>query len=354
MIDLSGKRLSWLDVGKGLGILLVIFAHTELPYEIKKYIYTFHVPLFFFLSGYLFSSDNLPFKTFFTKKFKGLIVPYLWFSLITYLWLVLKFIVGLTGDAKVDILYAPILGTFYAIRDSAGSIHNGTLWFVACLVCVELLFFLFIQMSRGNVKTLSLMLFVSSIIGYTYSIYIAKPLPWSIDAALSAVVFYGIGYLLKEYQVVLEKLMNFKYVVVLFLINMVAGSLNSMIDIFYNKLGNYILFYTAAISGILLVVVLIKALTTSFSLEYIGRNTFILLAFHQSVIFDVIRQIVKRSNSLSTFFENNHLIMGIFYLATTLVISIPIIFIINKYLPFLVGKKKHKKLNDQSSNIGAV
>lgn len=354
MDALGGKRLSWLDVGKGLGMILVIFAHTELPYEIKKYIYTFHVPLFFFLSGYLFNSDDMPFKTFFMKKFKGLIVPYLWFSLITYLWLVFKFIIGLTGDAKVDILYAPILGTFYAIRDSAGSIHNGTLWFVTCLVCVELLFFFFIRTSKGNIKSLGIMLFISSVIGHVYSAYIAKPLPWSIDAALSVIAFYGIGYLLNKYQYLLEKLMNFKYVILLFLINMVTGSLNSMVDIFANKFGNYILFYTGAISGTLVVVVLIKYLNTSFTLEYIGKNTFILLALHQSVIFDVIRQVVNRSHSLSTFFANNHLIMGGFYLVTTLVISIPIIFTINKYLPFLVGKKKRKIILNQSSNIGVA
>ena len=47
-------RLEWIDKAKGIGIILVILGHTICPPNIKFWLYSFHMPLFFFLSGYVF------------------------------------------------------------------------------------------------------------------------------------------------------------------------------------------------------------------------------------------------------------------------------------------------------------
>ena len=44
------SRISWIDIAKGYGILFVIFAHLGMG-MIKGWIYTFHMPLFFFYLG---------------------------------------------------------------------------------------------------------------------------------------------------------------------------------------------------------------------------------------------------------------------------------------------------------------
>uniref|UniRef100_UPI001C2F5592 acyltransferase family protein n=1 Tax=Micrococcus sp. GbtcB5 TaxID=2824750 RepID=UPI001C2F5592 len=50
------NRVEWIDTAKGMGIFLVILGHTgSLGGRITNYIYSYHMPLFFFLSGYLFS-----------------------------------------------------------------------------------------------------------------------------------------------------------------------------------------------------------------------------------------------------------------------------------------------------------
>lgn len=46
-------RVEWVDVAKGIGIILVVLGHNQSPDYIIKFIYSFHMPLFFFLSGYL-------------------------------------------------------------------------------------------------------------------------------------------------------------------------------------------------------------------------------------------------------------------------------------------------------------
>lgn len=49
------ERERALDVIKGVGILLVVVGHTSCPDVLKTWIYSFHMPLFFMVAGYLFN-----------------------------------------------------------------------------------------------------------------------------------------------------------------------------------------------------------------------------------------------------------------------------------------------------------
>lgn len=87
---LSHQRVSWIDVAKGLGIVLVSFGHLRngdgqsvwlpvLDGPIDA-VYLFHMPLFFFLGGLVFSARR-PFPQFLARKAHTLLVPYYLFSL---------------------------------------------------------------------------------------------------------------------------------------------------------------------------------------------------------------------------------------------------------------------------------
>ncbi len=93
------QYFDWIDIAKGIGIVLVVFAHTIVP-QIREnsfgakfiwiFIYNFHMPLFFFLSGYLFE-NGLPKYTdkgkFVLGKLKYLMIPYLTFSVFAYVFI---------------------------------------------------------------------------------------------------------------------------------------------------------------------------------------------------------------------------------------------------------------------------
>lgn len=54
------ERLKWIDIAKGIGVLLVIAGHMHaMPTVIKNFIYGFHMPLFFMLAGYCFKDKYL-------------------------------------------------------------------------------------------------------------------------------------------------------------------------------------------------------------------------------------------------------------------------------------------------------
>lgn len=77
----SGQRDLKIDLVKGMGILLMVFRHTEAPYS--EFVLLFHMALFFIASGYLFNpekiSDLKALKKYIIKKIKGLWIPYFGF-----------------------------------------------------------------------------------------------------------------------------------------------------------------------------------------------------------------------------------------------------------------------------------
>lgn len=67
------NRLEYMDVAKGLGIIAIILGHTSTVFE--KYVFPFHVPLFFLISGF-FLSFRKPLSEYTKNKAKQLLVPY--------------------------------------------------------------------------------------------------------------------------------------------------------------------------------------------------------------------------------------------------------------------------------------
>ena len=50
-----GKYVTWISIAKAIGICLVVIGHSGAPEYVVKYIYSFHMPLFMLISGYLFA-----------------------------------------------------------------------------------------------------------------------------------------------------------------------------------------------------------------------------------------------------------------------------------------------------------
>ena len=64
------KRDIAIDIAKGIGIYLVCLGHTTSNEVVLKWLYSFHMPLFFFLSG-IFHSKSENYFEFFKKKIKS-------------------------------------------------------------------------------------------------------------------------------------------------------------------------------------------------------------------------------------------------------------------------------------------
>ena len=91
------KRIEWVDVFKGIGIILVVIGHTTSP--IGAYIYLFHMAAFFFISGYTTSLEKDSLKDYFLKKVKTLLIP---FFTINILFIFIRVLLHLL---KIDLIF---------------------------------------------------------------------------------------------------------------------------------------------------------------------------------------------------------------------------------------------------------
>lgn len=80
------KRLDYIDTAKGIGIILVVIYHHLLGAEfINNWISSFHMPLFFMITGYLYAFRDdytKPVGKFIVQKLKGLMCPFATLSFI--------------------------------------------------------------------------------------------------------------------------------------------------------------------------------------------------------------------------------------------------------------------------------
>ena len=141
--SLEYQRVEWVDMAKGMGIFLMVIGHTGIPKFASQWIYSFHMPLFFFLSGYFFTSGKYSLKVLLQRKFKTMIVPYLFFVLITWI-----------GCELLQYTLFPPHSLWEILTDGS----KGTLWFVYVLFFVEIVFW-FIDKIQSYLRNSGLYIF---------------------------------------------------------------------------------------------------------------------------------------------------------------------------------------------------
>lgn len=186
------ERFDYLDIARGLGILMVVWAHILVKGWSHEVIYSFHMPLFFFLSGMVFQKNKyVSFSDFFTHRAKRLLLPYLIYSIATWIfWAVFRYV----RHDEVDSYLMPLLQTFIAQGSGAFFVHNSALWFIPCLFLTEILYFFICRL--GHVWSIVVCFgcaAVSFILGDVYGDDYWFLLPWNADAALIALPFYAVG-----------------------------------------------------------------------------------------------------------------------------------------------------------------
>lgn len=73
------KRIVLYDVIKGVGIILMVIGHTCVQ-PLYNWIYCFHMPLFFIISGLFFQPKRYTIMEFLTKRYRQLLLPLIIFT----------------------------------------------------------------------------------------------------------------------------------------------------------------------------------------------------------------------------------------------------------------------------------
>lgn len=94
------NRNTVISISKGIAIILMVIAHAEAPGWLCKFIFEFHMPLFFITAGYFFSLKYLNNEaTFVKKRVKGLYLPFVKWSVIFLALHNLMFKIGILNEA---------------------------------------------------------------------------------------------------------------------------------------------------------------------------------------------------------------------------------------------------------------
>lgn len=365
------KRLDYLDMTKGLGMILVLIGHLQgdsiftfssYIQPLCVFIFSFHMPMFFIVSGILLAIKNdevKPLKEVAKSRFRGIIIPYLWFSLF-YLIVVVAALIK--GEIAVQTLY---LNIWYVISGYGMNV----LWFLPALYLGELLFIFLRRRIRDHIPFITVVVLSNAIVYFlSYFVGIAKyPTPFAermhdlITVILRPVLvcgFISIGYythklLRKGSQIgdffnkpeLNEKgKVSFKYraayiVLGLMLFGVCFGlfRVNNGIDFRSLAFRNVFFFFVCALSGSFGMISLCKGLPRIPLFCYWGIGSLIFMATHNS-------QTVLTFSLKTAMYVNQYLTRARGYICYAIVIVIItaystfMIWLIRRFFPFIIGK----------------
>lgn len=271
------KRIEWIDIAKGIGILAVILGHCNIPRDMIIYsiIYSFHMPLFFIIGGLFFRND-VDFNILIRKKAKVLIRPYYYtcFAII-----ILSAFLAYSYEESVWVtvrewiyasLYASGAPVFFDIK------FIGAIWFLWAMFWGIL--FLYIAL---RIKYSSVFVIVVFLIGCISREYW---LPFSVQAGMVATIYLYIGYLIKSKNLI-KYIIDIRTLIISTLIwgvGLYFGCGTIYLVANYYRLGIFDFFISIvsvfSVLGLSYYIQKIEVLGRI--LQYFGRNSLKILCFH--------------------------------------------------------------------------
>ena len=327
---------------------MVVIGHTiGLPKPVEQLIFSFHMPIFFWMSGLLVKETvkDIPLGTYVKKKAISRLIPYINFSILSY---VFWFFIFRHFGSQAQLTISPLrtfIGIFYGNGINHWMDHNTVLWFFLCLFITEILFFFIIKMPSRSWLIVTLLMF--SIAGYLDT-WINPPdgfrLPWNIDIALSMVVFYGIGYLCRDVlKGDIHKRPSLQWCLAgICLACYTSCSLvNGKVAVVAGNYGNYFYFYAGALSGIFFWSLMSMQIPANRLVSKIGDSTLIIFPLHL-LVFPFLTAILVYGFKIPSSVKENSLLLSIAYAVVSILILLPVADVIKKYFPFLIGLPRKK------------
>ena len=345
-------RIEYIDVAKGIGIILVVLGHLDVKGQIsREIIYSFHVPLFFMLSGMFIGSGE--FLKSLKKNFRTVYIPF--FSAVIFD-AVLKLCIMAHQKAVDFKTLAAVTGK--VLIGLQNPIINSPLWFLFSLFVIKTVFSAIMLIKRKAVANtvigvitaaaLAFVIWTSTLDEVNTSLYSQSVAPF---------IFFSAGYFLKTPVKALEKAFKERRVTFNIIGVAAAGAwvplaiFNGDIDIHNLIFSNLILFFVNAFLGSFCLLILslnfsvaklkpVKRIKKA--LVFYGANTVVILITHYYI---ATRVLIPLFRSFGIFESIYSALPQIILLTITMLIMVPMIMLFNKYLYFIIGKTPVKKRN---------
>ena len=319
------KRLDYIDITKAYLILLVIIGHIlivlnpgyhKIYYSIiQEYIYSFHMSAFFIIHGILFNVGRwrkMPTKVFIFSRIYKLFVPYIFFEIIGIIWRFVLF----KQDIKTGVY------NLFSVRCNIGAD-----WFLMAMFLGSLLFWIYIKYQNKIYGVISI------VVAFVLPIYMnICQLTVVLGRAMLAYAFIMVGNFAKE-LFMSKKIKDIRCIIGALLLTGSIGLINLKFggnDFYTCTVKNPITLLIGGISGTVLVVEISRLLQFKY-LTIIGKHTLTIMGTHQLIIY--------AASVIFPKFSSGNTLYGVVLLIMILVFEIPVVYVIDNYLPFFVGRK---------------
>ncbi|SHK08026.1 Fucose 4-O-acetylase [Hathewaya proteolytica DSM 3090] len=349
----NNSRYDWVDVLKALGIIAIYYGHSIHPESrLHLFFFTYHVPLFFFASGFFAVKENNcvdkqgNMRRFVKKKFAQIMVPYFFFSII----FLLVYVIG--KRPSVYNIMIMIKQVFFGIRNQ---LPADSLWFLPCIFVMSIIY----EMLYRTFKTKGRVLFYSFVLfSMTQVFFPFNPLKsprWilNFDSALYYLIYYSIGaYAFQYIKDMKYKDMDKKEKIYFFIITGMSLIITSIVyykdpdkmldDMFLGRFSRGMFVLIIALIMIYLNVILSHILKSVKFLRVIGSSTLILCGTEQLLKVFLTLVFIKININVTS----NTYVMGAFFNFACFTVSYFVVIpIMSKVMGEISSKINRKMVN---------
>ena len=233
------ERDQSLDILQGIGIFLMVFDHIGWGSVVHTYIQSFHMPLFFIVSGYLWKNEETVILA--KKRFKALMIPYVAFAA---LFLFLRMLPALNdgksfmNSVKAVLLYPTDMGNMPIAP---------ALWFLPCMFFASITYSL---LSHLSFKLKSGIIVTILVLGMAFSSLSDSMLPFTIEPLTVALGFMLMGEIIYKNQDKVMGLLDKSGIIIsLLIVEAILAMVNRSVDMRSARYHNCMLYVINSFAG---------------------------------------------------------------------------------------------------------
>ena len=271
-------RIEYIDMFRSFGIILMIMGHVGFGDSFDQFIHAFHMPMFFFVSGFLFRNKKERFSAYMVKKCKTLILPYIIFGLFHYV------VYSLMNNS---FSFEPIKALL--LFPTNGLPIAGALWFLIALFVADIVYY---WIERIKDQRIQCIIVISvALMGQYLPRFFEMSIPFALSPALVGVGLIHIGRKLRKYE---EVVVGLTWYQILFFGVLISASIikSNYINMRTgNYSADYLMFWVNAVGASVIGLNISRSVKTFFKncvvsnyLQSVGRNSIVYVCFNQIVI----------------------------------------------------------------------
>lgn len=324
MNDNLKKRIDWLDIAKGITIFCIVLGHIVENKIIYTILYSFHLPIFMFISGYLYKKRKI--GEFAKRKFKSVMVPYLFFGILEILYFYM-FEVNYREYTPIKESFLGLITGNYDWLD-----FNTHLWYLPFFFMVSNIYNI-LENIFDNDRIPRIIFLIIAVLG----IFIKIPnLPFSINR-FELMAYFALGDFISS-KVDLDKAFSKcerKKLKMCSLISFIVVITMNICKA--NKFGLEYIIGTLGINGILMVSYLLN--NKSKVMTDVGKDTLVILCIH-GPIYRVIIKVISILFKISTDIIRKSVLLSSGIAILDIAICLIIYKLLEKTIPWSIGKNK--------------